>query len=91
VLHFALQVSPKSRFIAKEGILRRGTLVGAILTALYVALSHGEQTTASGSSHFLAVVVLCFLESAIGAGWIIGAIMWSLREQATRRNRRTHL
>jgi hypothetical protein len=44
-----------------------------------------------GSSQSLTLIGLCFLESTIGAGWIIGAIMWSVREQAARRNRNRHL
>lgn len=91
MLHFASQVSPRSRFIAKEGILRRGTAVGAVVTALFVVASLSDQTIALGSSQSLTLIGLCFLESTIGAGWIIGAIMWSVREQAARRNRNRHL
>jgi hypothetical protein len=74
-------------FILAEGILRRGTVVGAIVTAVFVAASRGDATLELRSWHSIALAALCFLESTIGAGWLIGAIMWSVREQAARRSR----
>lgn len=78
-------------FIAKQGILRRGTVVGAVVTALLTAVTRGEHSTELGSGHDIAVAALCFLEWTIGAGWVIGAAMWSIREQAERRRPRGHL
>lgn len=88
MLHFASQVSAKSMFILKEGMLRRGTIVGVIATALFLAANHDDAMPDLRSAQFIVLGALCFLEWTIGAGWLIGAIMWSTREQSSRRHRR---
>lgn len=74
-------------FIVREGILRRGIAVGAVVTALYIAATRGDQTIDLWSWHSMTLVALCFLEWTIGAGWLIGTAMWSMREQAAQRRR----
>jgi hypothetical protein len=74
-------------FIVKQGILRRGTLVGAVAAALFMAASRGDRTLDSGTWHSIVLAALCFLEWTIGGGWLIGSVMWSMREQAGRRSR----
>lgn len=80
-------MSPRWVFIAREGILRRGTAVGAVITALYIAAGRGDHTIELSSWHSITLVALCFLEWTLGAGWLIGAAMWSMREQAAQRRR----
>ncbi|HKW49045.1 MAG TPA: hypothetical protein VJN70_16455 [Gemmatimonadaceae bacterium] len=87
MLHFASHFSPKSIFIAKEGMFRRGTIIGVVVTALFVAVDRHDPTMDWGSWQSIALVAMCFLLWTIGPGWLIGAAMWSIREQAARRNR----
>lgn len=87
MFHFTSHVSPKWMFIAREGILRRGPIVGALVTLLFVVTTRGERVNA-GYWPAIALAAMCFLEWTIGAGWLIGAAMWSMREQAARRNER---
>ena len=87
VLHVSSHLSPRSIFIAKEGMFRRGTIIGLVVTALFVAASLRDPTMNLGSWQSIALVALCFLLWTIGPGWLIGAAMWSMREQAARRSR----
>jgi hypothetical protein len=87
VFHFSSHVGPKWMFIVKEGILRRGTIVGAIVTLVFIVMTHGDKVD-SGYWVTLGLTAACFLEWTIGAGWLIGAAMWSMREQAARRRQR---
>lgn len=85
MVHFASHVSPRSIFIAKEGMLRRGTVVGLVVTAGFIVASLGDPTMDFGSWHSIALAVMCFLGWTLGAGWLIGASMWAKREQSARR------
>ena len=85
MLHFASHLSPKSIFIAKEGMFRRGTIIGVVVTALFVAVSRHDPTMELGSWQSMALVAVCFLLWTIGPGWLIGAAMWSMRQHAARR------
>jgi len=78
-------LGPRLRFIVKEGMLQRGSVVGAI-ASIVLAVDSLVRGAAQTSWHSALLVVLCFIEWTIGAGWFIGAWLWS-RDQRRRSNR----
>lgn len=85
MVHFSWRSNARTMFIVKQGILHWGTAVGIIITVVFVVANLGNKTFDSGWWRATALVALCFVESTIGAGWIIGSILWSVREQAAKR------
>ena len=78
-------LTSRTLFIVREGILLRGTIAGVLLTGLYVVANLRNGTFASGFARASLIVVLCFLEWTVGAGLVIGSILWSRRQQAAKR------
>ena len=74
--------SARTRFIVSQGILRRGSLVGLAVTLVYVWANLGTETFAGAWWRVALVVLLCFAEWALGAGWIVGAVLWWCRQHA---------
>lgn len=81
MIHVVPKMTARARFIAKEGILRRGTMVGAIVAALFVFDSVRDGTFETERWRTVVLAALSFLEWTVGAGWLIGGILWSWRHQ----------
>lgn len=81
MIHFAISTGSRARFIAKEGVLRRGTVVGALVALLFVGGSLRDGTLRSELWRTTVLAVLCFVEWSVGAGWLIGSFLWSWRHQ----------
>lgn len=79
-----LFATARARFILREGLFRRGSIVGLLMAGAYAVLNRDDASVASSWWHLGALVGLCFVEWTIGAGWLIGAAMWSRRERSTR-------
>ena len=79
-MHLPLLTTPRARFIARDGILRRGTAVGAVIALAYAILNRTGFATNARQQCLL--VLLCFIEWTLGTGWLIGAMLWSWRQQA---------
>lgn len=81
MIHLARKMTARARFIAKEGILRRGTVVGAVVAAVFVFGSVRDGTFETELWRTAVLAVLGFLEWTVGAGWLIGSFLWSWRHQ----------
>jgi hypothetical protein len=81
VLPFA---TARARFIWREGIFRRGSIVGLVVAGVYAALNLTERSITAGWWQACLLLCLCFVEWTLGAGWLIGAALWSWRERGAR-------
>jgi hypothetical protein len=73
-------LSERTRFILRHGVRPWGMLVGALATAILFATSRWPMQR--GGRHEPLVLVLlafaCFAEWSCVAGWVIGAVLWTL-------------
>ena len=90
-------LSERTRFILRHGVRPWGMLVGALGTAiLFVTSLWPMQRGARHGPLVLALLAfVCFAEWSCVAGWVIGAVLWTLkprsdgRKQAGVNNART--
>jgi predicted branched-subunit amino acid permease len=83
--------SSRAAFIIRVGVCRIGAALG---TVVFIAAlvdqyrtSFESLRTLAGWVRLLALAVLCIGEWVIGAGWLIGTVIWHGRE-AIERDRR---
>lgn len=69
--------SPRTAFIVREGILRRGIVIGLLVTMLFVATDTFHGAFTNNHRETIVLIVLCLIEWTVGAGWIIGSFLWS--------------
>lgn len=80
-------------FILRRGILRYGIPLGMAVFAwvvsgtYYTTLERLE--TRAGWLRLLLFLVLCIGEWVIGAGWVIGRLLWYLRQRPFHRESRS--
>jgi hypothetical protein len=74
-------MTARTRFIAKEGILFRGTVIGAVVAVLFGFGSLRDGTLQAERWRTTVLALLCFVEWSVGAGWLIGSFLWSWRHQ----------
>jgi hypothetical protein len=86
VIHSTIKMTSRVRFIATEGILRRGSLVGALITAFLLVGSARDGTLEAERWRTTVLALLSFLEWSVGAGWLIGSFMWSRRHHRDARH-----
>jgi hypothetical protein len=70
----------RARFILREGIYRRGSIVGLVVAGVYAALNLTERSITANWWQACLLVCLSFVEWTLGAGWLIGVALWSWRE-----------
>lgn len=85
MIKFWHPLSSRTLFVLREGVWPRGTVAGACITCLYVLANLWNGTFDSGFVRTALLVVLCFVEWTVVAGLVIGSILWTKRDQATRR------
>jgi hypothetical protein len=77
--------SPHARraFILRYGILRYGLVLGVLMFAWVVTGKYGTALdhlrTPAGWLRLVLLLVVCIGEWVIGAGWLIGMLLWYLR------------
>jgi hypothetical protein len=86
IIHLAIKMTSRVRFVATEGILRRGSLIGAVIAAFFVLGSLRDGTLEAERWRTAVLALLCFLEWSVGAGWLIGSFMWSRRHHRDAHN-----
>jgi hypothetical protein len=72
-------LSAHTRFILRRGIVPWGIIVGIVAAGLVLhdAYKPAEMSAGSGAGQIALMAVLCFLEWSFGAGWVIGAVLWT--------------
>jgi hypothetical protein len=73
-------LSARTQFILRRGVLRWGILVGLVATAVVVGRTplSVQRSATQGPAPRVVLAVLCFLEWSLGAGWFIGAVLWTV-------------
>ena len=76
---YVRSLSLHTRFILSRGIVPWGIIVGMVAAGIVLRDAYVAPKTSSGSGagQIAAMAVLGFLEWSIGAGWIIGAVLWT--------------
>lgn len=73
-------LSARTRFILLRGVVPWGMLVGLAATAFVVhdTVRPVLNSAGQGPVGLAALALLCFIEWSLGAGWIIGAVRWTI-------------
>lgn len=74
--------SPRTEYIVRHGILRRGVIVGALVTIVGVLPEAGEFDAHWHAARVALVMLVACAVWAVVAGWVIGAFLWSRQEAA---------
>ncbi len=80
-------MSERTRFILRHGVRPWGILVGGLTTAILLATSLLPLHRAGRVDPFeLALLAFaCFAEWSFVAGWVIGAVLWTLTPRSNGR------
>src|ERR671936_836178 len=76
------RISERARFIVRNGVLRVGLPLGTVVFA-WVLVTQYTSTfehlrTLAGVLRMGAFLLLCLGEWTLGAGWLIGTVLWAL-------------
>lgn len=78
--------SVRGRFILRVGILRVGLPLAVIVSIWAVVAQFGTTfehlRTAAGAARLLGTLLLIVAEWMLGAGWLVGAVLWQWRERS---------
>lgn len=79
------QWSPRTAYIVRQGILRHGIVIGALITALGILPEIADFAAPWRVARVGAVVIVAWALWAVVTGWIVGAFLWSFHERRQRR------
>lgn len=87
--HPKRRLGARGRFILRVGILRVGLPLASIVFVWVLASQYsttfGRLRTAAGAARLSGTLLLIVAEWMLGAGWLVGAILWQWKERSASR------
>ena len=76
---YVRSLSAHTRFILRRGIMPWGVIIGVVAAGVVLRDAYAAPKTSAGpgAGQIAAMAMLVFLEWSFGAGWIIGAVLWT--------------
>ncbi len=81
---YVRSLSVHTRFILTRGVVPWGMIVGIAAAAIVLRDAYlAPKTSSSSAGQIIVLAVLGFLEWSLGAGWVIGAVLWTVTRSRT--------